>query len=49
MTRIDRYEADDFDQRVSALARQPFTYVVQNDRLDELVELNQQHRPRVNW
>ena len=40
---------DDFDQRVSTMARQLITYAVQSRRLDELVTLCRELRPHVEW
>jgi hypothetical protein len=41
--------ADDFGQRISNIARDLITYCVQANRLDELIALCRQHRPRVDW
>jgi hypothetical protein len=41
--------ADNFDKRISTMAREMITYAVQAGRLDELIKLCQDRRPRVEW
>lgn len=40
---------DDFDERLSAMARELIVYMVQNGRLAELIAICQERRPAMEW